>query len=541
MRSKGLNIKVPRLGVNRFGVFYVRSSTLDATGRRKVIQYSLGTKDPLLAKAFALRFNLALVSEELMSDLWKHIQTYELDLEKGVAKAADKDDHARMMEAMEGLQRGRREEAALRNYDLAAVLAKHLPSPVAQPPQLGSVPQAALGSASSADAVALAAHMASQHLANLPKPTDAGKKLRQALDDHLVEETKRVKSARTVQEKRALFSEFVDFFGDVYLNQVTRLDISERWRKAELARKNQKRVNEQLSPGRLEKRRGYLMKFFDWAAESGYYMHPENPMAQKMAGKKEIRQATQSYKEYTTGDLQLLFGSTFPIEMDKPDWYWVPLMALYSGARLGELVSLTTKVFEDVDGVKIFYIADSKTPGGRRTVPIHSQLLTLGVWDYVNFLRSKGETQLFWYRPPGKLSKSAGDMWAKWVQRCGITDQSKVFHSFRSTVITSMHNGPAPNAAAIRSSVGHIGSVGGSHGGYIRGSELHNVQATIESVVYPSVNTAQLRLSDPTFTHFYSTEKARLTSPGYADQQERRKRHAALRAERADRIRRRSM
>ena len=69
MRSKGLNIRVPRLGVNRHGVFYVRSSAQDASGRRRVTQRSLGTKDPLLAKVLALRMALNRQPKEFRSAL----------------------------------------------------------------------------------------------------------------------------------------------------------------------------------------------------------------------------------------------------------------------------------------------------------------------------------------------------------------------------------------------------------------------------------------------------------------------------------------
>ena len=96
MRSKSLNIRVPRLGVNRFGVYYVRSSAPDlATGRRKVAQQSLGTKSPALAKVLALKFCLNLVIEDLMSDWRKYNSNYELDTAKGLVSANGAEDHAR--------------------------------------------------------------------------------------------------------------------------------------------------------------------------------------------------------------------------------------------------------------------------------------------------------------------------------------------------------------------------------------------------------------------------------------------------------------
>lgn len=535
MRSKGLNVKVPRLGLNRHGVYYVRSSAPDATGSRKVTQRSLGTKDPLLAKALALRFCLSLISEELMTDWRKNLPLYEINLEKGILKADGPEDHAAMMEAMRFLD----PEAFFR-------LASERNQQAAQA-------QPALG----VDEYLRAAFAIrdGQMLPNAHLPIAAGKTLRVALDEHLEEESTRLKSPRTAKEKRALFDEFAAFFGDdKHINQITTFDISEHWRKAEAKRPSQKvskvkrdelaaiaKASEKpvspitLSLPRLEKRRGYLSVFFQWAIDGGAYMH-KNPMGQKVAKKKDMRRLSSSYREYTGNDLKALFGPSYAAEMTKPDWYWVPMMALWSGARLNEMASLTTDVFEVVDDVKVFHITDSKTEGGRRTVPIHSNLLSLGLWEYVEALRSEGEKQLFWFRPRATVSKSTGENWAKRIERCGITDTDKVFHSFRSTAITNMHNSPGPNPAAIRSAVGHAGGLTGSHGDYVRGSELLLVQAAIESLSYPTVDIQHLMLEDPTFSEFYRTQKERLASPDHLAQRERRIKHAAVRAEREARV-----
>lgn len=533
MRSKGLNIRVPRLGANRFGVFYVRSSAEDASGRRKVTQRSLGTKDPLLAKVLALRFCLNLVSKELMADSRKHNQTYEIDLSTGKVKADGPEDHALAMEAVKHLMEGDNLERMFRQH-----------APMAPQP-------------TGADSlVSAAAQLLGQGMAAMPKPNDVGKKLRVALDRHLDDEKRRLKSQRTVKEKEALFVEFVEAFGkDILLNQITKADISRQWRPLERDRPSQK-VSKvklarlaaeaavkgskdagppKLSLARLEKRRGFLRGFFEWAIEDGCYLH-DNPMGQAVAKKKDIRHERSSYRPFTGTDLIALFGSNYVSEMAKPDWYWVPLISLYSGARLNEIASLTVDVFQEIDGVKTFDITDSKTDGGRRTVPIHSQLLSLRLWEYVEFLRKSGQTRLFWFRPAGTVSKSTGEMWGKWVQRCGIADPAKVFHSFRSTAITNMHNSPAPNPAAIRSAVGHTGGLTGSHGHYVRGSDLLLVQAAIESLEYPSMNGQNLKLADPTFGEFYRTRIEVLASPKHAAQKERRQRRAALQAKRAEQI-----
>ena len=527
MRSKSLNIRVPRLGVNRFGVYYVRSSALDhATGRRKVAQQSLGTKSPTLAKVLALKFCLNLVYEDLMSDWRKFNSNYELDAAKGIVSAQGAEDHARMLEAMAELKalEAQKTQTALElvksmgpEYAFQLMMQRNAPPPLVQQ------------TTTSDPATEL------QVVAGLSasiKPTNAGIKLREAIDVHLEEEKEHIKPD-TVREKLSIFNEFVAFFGEeIFLNQITKADITERWRKAEFARPNKKRPDEKLGANRREKRRGYLSKLFQWAIDGGQYMHP-NPMDQKMAKKKEVKATTTPYKDFTSEDLQSLFGSRFVDEMDKPDWYWIPLMSLYSGARLGEVCSLSVDDFEEIDGIKCYYIPDAKTPGGRRTVPIHSALLELGLWTYRDFLNDRAEQKLLWFRPKGKLTKSVGEQWGKWVGRCGIKDKSKVFHSFRSTAITDMYDSDSPNPAAIRDTVGHTGGTSGVHGKYIHGAALRRALDAIESLQFPTVDINVVRREDPTFSAFYEVEKARLTSDEYAKQMALRKTRAESRAKRA--------
>jgi len=479
-----------------------------------------------------------------MSDINKYGQNYEIDLSSGKVKADGPEDHARAMDVVRMLLEGNNLEAMMR---------RNIPQPAPEPtavPAAASVPQPP----PPLELMGLAAQLVGQGFRAMSMPTDVGVTLRKALDEHLEEEKSRVKSPRTYLEKRSLYDEFSAFFGDVYLNQIVTLDITDRWRKAESKRPSQnvrkaikaaqmaaKERGEQVAPttlslGRLEKRRGFLHLFFEWAKGGTRYMHKENPMGQKVANKKDIRAKTVHHKEFTSEDLGLLFGEQYPQEMEKPDWYWLPLMSLYSGARQGEIASLMLNAFEVIDGIKVVYIPDAKTESGRRTVPVHSVLLSLGLWDYVTFLKARGESRFIWFRPQKTPGKSVGEQWGKWVDRRGITDDAKVFHSFRSTAITDMYDSDAPNPAAIRDGVGHSGGTKGAHGGYIRGAALIRVQAAIESLHYPAVQIDTIRRKAPTFEEFYAEEKARQTSPKFALQQARRKQFATVQAERAIRI-----
>lgn len=186
---------------------------------------------------------------------------------------------------------------------------------------------------------------------NSLEASDAGKPLKTLVALHLEKEAKAVESAQTVHEKKVLLDEFMEAFGeDTGIRSITTEDISTVWIPAELKRPNKKYKGQTLSRTRLEKRRGYLSKFFDWAKTSKYYS-AENPMAVKMATKAEIRAQTKSYAEFTGDDLAKLFRAEYAAYMGKPDWYWPPLLALLSGARLGEICSLQIYAIKMIEGV----------------------------------------------------------------------------------------------------------------------------------------------------------------------------------------------
>ena len=138
--------------------------------------------------------------------------------------------------------------------------------------------------------------------------------------------------------------------------------------------------------------------------------------------------------------------------------FWLPLMALFSGARLEEMGQLYLADFKVIDGVKCFeltseiedkdgnikHVKTLKNTASKRIVPIHDELLKLGLWEYVQELKSKGHTRLFEELTPSGTDKRYTTAFSKWFNRHLKTDLdikgnaksgAKVFYSFRHTFI----------------------------------------------------------------------------------------------------------
>ncbi|MFK4523682.1 integrase [Bradyrhizobium japonicum] len=132
------------------------------------------------------------------------------------------------------------------------------------------------------------------------------------------------------------------------------------------------------------------------------------------------------------------------------DWrYWIPLIAIYSGARLGELCQLLTADVRQLHGVWIFHITEvgdedeeggaksTKTSGSMRVVPVHSRLIELGFIDYHASVVARGEQRLFSEVARDKRGYfgDASKFFNGYFKAVGVKVDRRVnFHSFRHNV-----------------------------------------------------------------------------------------------------------
>lgn len=177
--------------------------------------------------------------------------------------------------------------------------------------------------------------------------------------------------------------------------------------------------------------------------------------------------------------------------------YWLPLLALYTGARLEELGQLLVEDVRQypIDGIHYIDITDQnddtkrlKTLGSLRQVPIHSELIRWGFLKYVQRMRDAGHRHLF---PDlkkdkrGSYTQKFSRDWNRWLRKLGIEDDRKVFHSFRHGFKD------AARAAGIEKALrdrlqGH--ALPDVAEGYGTGWRLPNLAAAIERIRYDDVH-----------------------------------------------------
>lgn len=204
----------------------------------------------------------------------------------------------------------------------------------------------------------------------------------------------------------------------------------------EIATLAAERGDKRLSQGGVRVHTHALSSFFNWGIRKGLMQH--NPATRMAPGRGP---AEVSRRPFTIAELNKIVAAL-------PDWangrkparWWVPLIAIFSGMRMGEIVSLTVDDVAVRDGVECFLLRRTedrslKTAGSERVVPIHPELIRMGILQRVAKLREDGVSRLF-ADLEGDTQKERSTIFQKnfaYFQKkvLKITERGVSFHCFR--------------------------------------------------------------------------------------------------------------
>jgi integrase len=247
-----------------------------------------------------------------------------------------------------------------------------------------------------------------------------------------------------------------------------------------------------------------LSSVFKWARNRGHFDgdNPFTDQARREADTKKV-----GWVPYTTDELNTLFRAPmFNVSADdrtRPAKHtvetalrWVPLIALYSGMRLGEICQLRTgdvqrdgkiwffRVSEEIEGQSV------KTAAGIRRVPVHSVLLKCGMLEYLRALPAGA----LWPAlkpggPDGKLSWYLSKRFTEFRRTGGINRPRLSFHSLRKNFATALDNAGATRDD-IAALIGH--ERGFTLETYSGGKGLKALQALMQRVKYPQLRLQHL-------------------------------------------------
>ena len=186
-----------------------------------------------------------------------------------------------------------------------------------------------------------------------------------------------------------------------------------------------------------------------------------------------------------------------------PD-YWLPLLALYTGARLNELCQLDPGRIIERDGVwllDLLTVLDRdemerlpeaarlklKSAAARREVPLHDDLVRAGFLDFVQSRRKRAGRLFPTLKPDryGYYSKDVGRRLNLDIERAGAKSEKVSFYSLRHNFRDALTEAEVPERTGDRV-MGHI--VTGAQGHYgdpkLKASEVE----AIRRITFPGVD-----------------------------------------------------
>jgi integrase len=126
--------------------------------------------------------------------------------------------------------------------------------------------------------------------------------------------------------------------------------------------------------------------------------------------------------------------------------YWVPLIGAYTGARITEIAQLLVSDLYEEGGHWYFRIEVTKpwqrlkNQWSRRRIPVHPDLIRLGLAEYMQRLLARGEERLFPQVAVSDLNNAGGSI-SKWFsdfKRAAGFGPENTFHGWRNTVETKL-------------------------------------------------------------------------------------------------------
>ena len=271
-----------------------------------------------------------------------------------------------------------------------------------------------------------------------------------------------------------------------------------------------------LSPSTINNICGNVGHFLKWLEAEQYLKDPSlhalltnNPKVKKRDKTKRVPLDDQDLTNFFYTD-RYLNG-----DAKRASEYWAPIIALFTGCALGEIIQLEVSDIRKVDGTHVIDVNDEgdkqlkvegshdEEDGRPRLIPVHSTLKSLGFIQFVDARTKQGETRLFPCEPRDKdkklftnFSKRQGTYRRKHGIVPRTEKEKRDFHSFRHTVKTRLSD-VEKSGGIIDAILGHTSQVRSTTGEIYNHSEQVALKVkTLRKLKYPELDFSRFRKWD---------------------------------------------
>lgn len=195
-----------------------------------------------------------------------------------------------------------------------------------------------------------------------------------------------------------------------------------------------------LSAATTNKNITNIAKLFRKARSYGIIVHSTIDPGSLRITEKEAKKNKR--RPFTPDDIRAIFEQpALSLDANRDPLFWIAHAAAYTGARREEIAGLDASDIENRDGVPFLIIRPNahrtlKNGQSERVVPLHRDLITLGLHEYAKERAGRG--MLFDLRKKSRASSYGDSISYRWrqamIDAIG-TGHRKTFHSFRHSAI----------------------------------------------------------------------------------------------------------
>jgi len=209
--------------------------------------------------------------------------------------------------------------------------------------------------------------------------------------------------------------------------------------------------------------------FLEWCVEEGYL---ETSPARKLRIKHSFNPQEARFP-FSPDQLEKLFTSPLFTgcvsqryrarkggEVFRDGWFWVPLVGLYSGMRLGEIIDLDLADIQEIDGILTFSVGGTegekrlKTRNAKRLIPVHRDLIGLGFGKFLDEARARDRDGRVFAKLTISKTGYSSHNYSKWFGRylinIGLKTPKTSFHSLRHNFKDGLRQAGVPEGVQNR-------------------------------------------------------------------------------------------
>lgn len=270
-----------------------------------------------------------------------------------------------------------------------------------------------------------------------------------------------------------------------------------------------------INPITLNKYLSTVSPLFDWIVTNGYA--DANPCDGLFY---QLPKGANPRPPFTTEQLNTILASPLftgflrdgdehlPGNAHASDWrYWIPLVCLFTGSRIGEAAQLHVRDVTEEHGDWFIHIRDdastgqSTKSGKSRTLPLHRTLQRLGFRDFhraqAERSRQDGNRQLFPELQPnerGQIGAKPSRFWRDYLAAIGLKEGRDGIgaHSFRHTMADQLRQAGYRNEELGPLILGHSVKTVTSGYGRLPEGTARTLRAMIDAVTFPGVSFERL-------------------------------------------------